>query len=167
MARPSPLLRGCLLVCLVGVAVPSAAAAASNPAVDACNGKREGEACGMMKLVKPAGGGELERKTVPGACRADECCDLDYSKGSPPESVCHACLACKEGPADLAPPPASESDPKPPASGEPPRTAEDGPPPTAPTEQRGCAVGSRPRGPAGWLPGLLVLLLAARRRRFA
>jgi MYXO-CTERM domain-containing protein len=164
MARPSLLLRGSLLVCLAAVAVPSVAAAA-NPAVDACSGKREGEACGMMKLVKPAGGGELERKTVPGACRSDECCDLDYSKGSPPETVCHACLACKDGPSDLAPPPASTNDPKPAAGGEPPRTAEDGPPPTAPTEQRGCTVSTHPGGPAGWLPGLLVLFVAAVRRR--
>jgi hypothetical protein len=161
MLALSPSLRGCLLVCLAVVAVPSRAAA--NPAVQACVGKQEGQACGLTKLEKPAGGGELERKTVPGACRSDECCDLDYSKGSPPETVCHTCLACKEGPSDLAPPPAHAGDPKAAAGTEPPRTAEGGPPPTAPTEQRGCTVGSRSDGLGGL--GGLVLLVAARRRR--
>ncbi|MEX1366717.1 MAG: hypothetical protein AB1Z98_26560, partial [Nannocystaceae bacterium] len=71
-------------------ALPSVAVAA-NPAVQACDNKSEGDPCGLMKLEKPADGGELQRKTVPGACQPDECCDLDYSKGSPPETVCHAC----------------------------------------------------------------------------
>ncbi len=162
MARSSSSIVGLALVCLAGLTVPSTAKA--NPDVEACKGKREGEACQRMKLVKPPGGGELERKTIPGACRADECCDLDYSKGSPPETTCHACLACKDGPSDDAPPPARADDPEAPANGEPPRTSEAGPPPTAPTEQRGCSIGSRggsPRG--GWLAGLLVL--AALRRR--
>jgi MYXO-CTERM domain-containing protein len=166
MARPPRSPAAPLLVCLLGLAalaLPSVAAA--NPAVEACAGKAEGQACGMMKLVKPAGGGELQRTTVPGVCRADECCDLDYSKGSPPETVCHACLACKDGPSDVAPPPAKAGDPPPSAGGEPPRT-EGGPPPTAPTEQRGCTVGGSTRGAAGWL-GVLVLLVAIRRRRAA
>lgn len=165
MARPSRSLRAPLLVCfagLLGLALPSRAAA--NPAVEACAGKTEGQTCGLMKLVKPAGGGDLQRSTVPGVCQADQCCDLDYSKGSPPQSVCHACLACKEGPTDVAPPPAKADDPPPPAGGEPPRTETGGPPPTS--EPRGCSVGERSRGLAGWLPAL-VLLLAARRRRTA
>jgi hypothetical protein len=114
MARPSPLLGAPLLAGLVGLAglvLPRSAAA--NPAVQACAGKQEGQACGMMKLVKPPGGGELQRTTVPGVCRADQCCDLDYSKGSPPETVCHACLVCKDGPSDVAPPPAKADDPPP------------------------------------------------------
>lgn len=165
MVRPSSSIFACVLVCLAGLAVPSAAQA--NPAVEACNGKQAGDACGMMKLVKPPGGGELQRKTVPGACRADECCDLDYSKGSPPETTCHACLACKDGPSDVTPP-ASADDPAPPASGEPPRSADGGPPPTAPSERRGCSVGVAGGGMglagAGWLTGLL-LLVATRRRQ--
>lgn len=147
------------LVAVAGVGRPAAA----SPAQEACAGKSEGEACGMMKLVKPEGGGELQRTTVPGVCRADECCDLDYSKGSPPETVCHACLACKDGPADVAPAPAKADDPPPSAAGEAPRT-EGGPPPTGPSEQRGCAVGGHPRAAAGWL-GALALLAGARRRR--
>lgn len=164
MARPTSLLAISLLVCAAGLGLPSSAAA--NPDVKACEGKREGETCGMMKLVKPPGGGELQRTTVPGACRTEQCCDLDYSKGSPPETVCHACLACKEGPATVAPPPAKADDPPPAASGEPSRTSEGGPPPTAPAEQRGCSVGRGRDGLAGWLPAL-VLLVAARRRRAA
>jgi MYXO-CTERM domain-containing protein len=162
MAAPSWILGSPLLVCLATLAVPTPAAA--NPAVQACEGKREGEACGTMKLVKPPDGGELRRTTVPGVCRPDECCDLDYSKGSPPQTVCHACLACKDGPADVAPPPASAGDPPPPSGAEPPRTSEGGPPPTAPTEQRGCAVGRGSRGAAWWL-GVLVVVVARRRRR--
>lgn len=167
MARPSRSFLAPLLACLAGLALPSVAAA--NPAVQACAGKAEGEACGTMKLVKPEGGGELQRTTVPGVCRADECCDLDYSKGSPPETVCKACLACKDGPADVAPPAANPSDPKPSAGGEPPRTEAGGPPPTAPSEQRGCSVGGHPGAPvemAVW-PTALVLLAVARRRRRA
>ncbi|MCX4239812.1 hypothetical protein [Paraliomyxa miuraensis] len=161
MARLSTLARGCLVLCLGGLAFPSLAAA--NPAVQACEGKREGDACGLMKLVKPPGGGELQRSTVPGVCRADECCDLDYSKGSPPDTVCHACVACKEGPAELTPPPQADGK-SPPASneGEPPRTA-DGPPPTAPGQQRGCTTGARPSAASG-LWGLLMVLACSRRR---
>lgn len=162
MARPSLLVGVPLLVCLVGLGLPSHAAA--NPEVQACAGKHEGEACGTMKLTKPPGGGELQRTTVPGVCRTDQCCDLDYSKGSPPESVCRACLACKDGPSDEPPPPAKAGDPPPAASGEPARASEGGPPPTAPTEQRGCAVGRGSRGPGGWLPALVLLLVARRRR---
>ena len=140
-------------------------ATAANPAEQACSGKAEGDACGMMKLVKPEGGGELQRTNVPGVCRADQCCDLDYSKGSPPESVCHECLACKEGPSNVAPA-AKASDPPPSAAGEPPRS-ESGPPPTGPSEQRGCSVGGEPRGVAGWLTALVLVGVARRRRRAA
>lgn len=151
-----------LLLCLAALALPTSAAA--NPAVQACEGKREGDACGLMKMVKPPGGGELQRSTVPGTCRADECCDLDYSKGSPPETVCHACTACKEGPADLTPPPAAADDPAKPADGEPPRT-ENGPPPTAPAEQRGCTLAAPPQGSPTPLLAFLALPLLTRRRR--
>ncbi|MEM7153174.1 MAG: MYXO-CTERM sorting domain-containing protein [Myxococcota bacterium] len=144
---------------LVGLlALPGLAAA--NPAVEACAGKAEGASCGVMKLVKPADGGELQRTTVPGACRPDECCDLDYSKGSPPETVCHACLACKEGPADLT---AKPSDPGP--SSEPPR-AEGGPPAPAPAEQRGCTIGGATTPVLGaWLLMLGIAGLGRRRRQ--
>lgn len=167
MARPSRSLGAPLLVCFAGLALLALPArAATNPAVDACAGKTAGQTCGMMKLVKPDGGGELQRSTVPGVCQADQCCDLDYSKGSPPQSVCSECLACKEGPTDVAPPPAKAGDPPPSAGGEPPRADAGGPPPT--TERRGCSVGERtPAGTgglAGWLPALMLLLAAPRRR---
>ena len=142
------------------LALPSLAAA--NPAVEACAGKAEGASCGVMKMVKPADGGELQRTTVPGACRTDECCDLDYSKGSPPETVCHQCLACKEGPADLT---AKPSEPGPSGSSEPPR-AEGGPPAPAPAEQRGCTIGGATTPAMGtWLLMLALVELGRRRRQ--
>lgn len=168
MARSSLVARGRVLAWLTGLVVVGVGSPASaNPAVEACAGKREGEACGLMKLQKPADGGELQRSTVPGVCRADECCDLDYSKGSPPETVCHACLACKEGPADAATPPADGKAQGGSANGEPPRT-EGGPPPTAPAEQRGCAIGRSGSAPRwAWLgiPWLAAVAVRRRRRR--
>lgn len=165
MARPSRSLGAPLLVGFAGLALlATPALAASNPAVEACAGKTAGQTCGLLKLVKPEGGGELLRSTVPGVCQADQCCDLDYSKGSPPQSVCHECLACKDGPTEVAPPPAKADDPPPSAGGEPPRSESSGPPPTAPSEQRGCSVGAPGRGPWGWLPALVLLVAGLRRR---
>ncbi len=152
------------LLGLTGLGVltlPSSAHA--NPAVEACNGKSDGQACGLMKMVKPEGGGDLQRKTVPGVCRPDECCELDYSKGSPPQSVCNTCLACKEGPAD-AQPPAADGGAAAGADGEPPRTANDGPPAPSPTEKRGCTVVA-PTTPVAGAGLLLLLMLGSVRRR--
>ncbi|MCH9687430.1 MAG: hypothetical protein K0V04_38705 [Deltaproteobacteria bacterium] len=154
-AVPTTLLFACLM------AVPAIANA--NPDVEACNGKAQGDACGIMKMVKPADGGELQRKTIPGACRTDECCDLDYSKGSPPETVCSPCLACKEGPADVTatPPPADGGQ----TQDVPPRAGyADGPPPATPAQNGGCSVQGSPVGGAPWLMGLLLALPRRRRR---
>ncbi len=163
MARAPWLLRGGLLAGLTGLVLAPSPAAANNPAVKACEGKSEGQACGLETLVKPEGGGELQRTTVPGACRADECCDLDYSKGSPPETVCHACLACKEGPGAAPAPDAKGAEGKADGAEEPPRAAQAGPPPASPSEQRGCTVGASSNAPTSGL--WLLLLLAPRRRR--
>lgn len=134
------------------------AVAAANPDAQACAGKAEGQACALMKVVKPPGG-EMQRKTVPGACRSDQCCELDYSKGSPPQSVCSACLVCKEGPADASPAPASSAGP----SGEPPRAQGEDPPALPPNEKSGCRAD--PLAPVSVATlGLLGLLLLPRRR---
>jgi len=140
-------------------ALPSVALA--NPAVQACEGKSEGDSCGLMKMVKPADGGELERKTVPGACASDECCDLDYSKGSPPETVCHACLACKEGPPAVTSP-GGEAKQTEPAAGEPPR-ADDGPPAQGPNKQRGCSIAADSSDFGPWLVVLVGVAFIRRR----
>ncbi|MEM9460457.1 MAG: hypothetical protein AAGF11_40185 [Myxococcota bacterium] len=161
MAAPTPsLLRSCLAGLLGIAALGVCAAAHANPAVEACAGKNAGDACGRMQLVKPEGGGELQRKTVPGVCVSDECCDLDYSKGSPPETVCHACLACKDGPSDSTPA-AANAGPAPGdggGEGEPPRAGEQDPPAPSP-QKRGCRVASPRSGVTGWaaLGGLLLL----------
>lgn len=159
MVAPTPSLHRSCLVGLLGIAalgVPVAAHA--NPAVDACADKNAGDACGRMQLVKPEGGGELQRKTVPGVCVTDECCDLDYSKGSPPQTVCHACLACKDGPADSTPPAAKAGPGEGEGQGEPPRAGDQDPPAPSP-DKRGCRVGSPFPGVTGWaaLGGLLLL----------
>jgi len=147
------------LLGLAALALPSSADA--NPEVEACTGKSEGEACGLLKMVKPEGG-ELQRKTVPGVCRPDECCELDYSKGSPPQSICNTCLACKDGPADAGPP-AADGGAAAGAEGEPPRANNDGPPAPSPAEKRGCTVAAPATPLAG--TGLLLLMLGAVRRR--
>ncbi|MCA9705233.1 MAG: hypothetical protein KDK70_05210, partial [Myxococcales bacterium] len=138
--------------------------AAANPDVTACAGKAAGDPCGLTKLVAPPGGGELERKTVPGACRDDECCDLDYSKGSPPQTTCHACLVCKEGPAEPAAPASPTASGPGHDQGEPPRSGSEDPPAIPPSEKSGCRVGTpSPAGPLGaWL---VVLGVIGRRRR--
>lgn len=136
-----------------------------NPDVQACKGKSEGDACETMTLVKPEQG-PLQRKSVKGTCQSDECCELDYSKGSPPATSCGPCLACKpsesaaEDDASATPPVIEPDAPDP----EPPRT-EPGtdPPASAPQEQRGCTLGgSRPEATS---LALLLTLFVLRRRR--
>lgn len=157
--------RSLVLGSLAGLLLTPASALA-NPATDACNGKKSGDPCTQMTMSKGPDG-SMQRGNVPGVCQPDECCDLDYSKGSPPQTTCHACLACKEGGPAL-PPPAAEGgdvaagngDPGP---AEPARVDE--PPAPAPSEQRGCRTGGET--PGGWALGglLLALGVAARRRR--
>jgi len=162
MAFRSVSLRLSARVAVLGLVALCPRFALADPAEDACAGKAAGEACGVMKLVKPEDGGELRRTTVPGACRDDECCDLDYSKGSPPQSVCHPCVVCKEGPAHAAGAAGTPAADSAAAEGEPPR-AGDGPPAPSPTEKRGCTIGSTDATPAG--PWLLAVGWVARRRR--
>ena len=152
--------------CLVASTSTLARAAEENPDVQACKGKSEGDACETTTLVKPEQG-PLQRKSVEGTCQPDECCELDYSKGSPPATNCGPCLACKpsgptaKGDAGDTPPVIEPDEP----DAEPPRT-EPGtdPPASAPQEQRGCTLGGpRPELTSVALLGLVVF--GHRRRR--
>ena len=127
-----------------------------SPEVVACEGKKEGDTCAAMKLVKPEGGGELERQPLPGVCSPDECCELDYSKGSPPQSVCGPCLVCKPGAPAADGGDAAEDG----ASVEPPRASAGDPPAQSGNDKRGCSIG-HPVSAAS----LVLLALAFVRRR--
>jgi hypothetical protein len=128
-----------------------ASADEKNPDVIACEGKREGEACQRTVVVKPDDG-EAHQRREPGVCRMGECCTLDYSKGSPPESVCAPCLTCQSGPADDPEIRAEAGDA---AQSEPPRAGNGDDPPATTPKSRGCNVTGRP----GWTWALLPLLL--------
>ena len=149
-----------VLPALVALLFSGEAAAADNPAVQACAGKSKGTACTFMKAFKEAGG-PLEEREVAGTCADDKCCELDYSKGSPPTSNCSPCLTCKEG--SGAAPAADEGGEaaKTGPNQEPPRTGDD-PPATSGNGKRGCMIGDVDTEDG--LAALVVLVLALRRR---
>ena len=133
----------------------SAAAEEKDPRVEACAAKSEGATCAAKTPVKEEGK-DLRFRDEPGTCQAEECCELDYSQGSPPKSVCAACLSCKPGAA--LPPPADGGN----ADGgevEPPRSSGGDEPPATSPGKKGCAIG----GPTASLG--VFALLAIRRRR--
>lgn len=159
-----------MLACCLGLVATAAAADEKNPDVQACAGKKAGDACQRTVVTKPADG-PAETKKLPGACAEDNCCELDYSKGSPPETVCGPCLSCKEGPGT----PASNADDgaatggvASPEGGEvasaEPSAPGDTPPATDPSK-RGCSVaGASERGAGLFGLAALVLVLVRRRR---
>ena len=155
--RPGSLVGAALLGSLA--VAGTAAADETNPAVVACEGKAEADAC----TFKAANG-----KETAGKCTTDECCELDYSKGSPPQTKCGPCLACKAGPPVPTPdgPPVADggeqaADGGAKADGEAPRTSSD-PPASGGNEKRGCSVGG---DAPGWgLLGLVAVVLVRRRR---
>lgn len=160
----APFFTGSLVVFLFGVA-PLAHAEETNPDVQACAGKAKGDACQRTLVTKPEGG-PVERKKVPGVCADDNCCELDYSKGSPPETVCAPCLACKEGPGAAVDPSAGDAK----SDGSAPAADADGaaapagngaPPATEPSKRGGCSAGAPPLS----LAWLLLTALALPRRR--
>jgi uncharacterized protein (TIGR03382 family) len=134
-----------------------------NPDVDACQGKQAGDPC-QRGLVDKAAGSEATTRREPGVCATDRCCSLDYSKGSPPQSVCNACLVCKPGAPTSNGPPASadgraaDDDA---AQVEPPRAGDGQQPPPATPNGRGCRT-TDPPTPAS---ALALLALVALRRR--
>ena len=134
----------------------TALAEEKDPAVEACAGKSEGAPCATQRPIKDEGA-DLRFRSEPGTCQPEQCCELDYSQGSPPKSVCAACLACKAGG-----PPAPGTDDGKSEGGpevEPPQaSAGDEPPATSPGK-KGCAIGGDPAG-----LGLVLLVLALRRR---
>jgi hypothetical protein len=130
-----------VLAPLLFAIAPPASADEKDPAREACAGKTEGAPCATKKPIKEEGQ-DLRFQNEPGACQTGECCDLDYSGGSPPKSVCAPCLSCKPG----GPPATSET-----ASGgeasdsgdvEPPRTsaAEGDEPPATSPGKKGCTI---------------------------
>ena len=131
-----------------------------NPAVEACAGKSAGDACDVVRLIK-SNEGQPETRKSPGQCATDECCELDYSKGSPPETICGPCLACKAGSPRPTPDAPEVKGDGGDSNGEPPRTSSE-PPPATPSGKRGCSVGGV--GPTwSWLVlGLAPLLLRRR-----
>lgn len=149
-----PLLFASLAAVVLSI-TPPAAADEKDPRVEACAGKSEGTTCVAKQPVKEDGK-DLRFRDEPGTCQAEQCCELDYSSGSPPKSVCAACLSCKPG-APLPPPGDGKSEG---GDVEAPRTSDgDEPPPTSPGK-KGCAIGE-PSSAFAWL---VVLGLAWRRR---
>lgn len=145
------------------LALPSAQVLAeeTNPAVKACSGKTEGAPCSFEEIHQDASG-HPTMKTVPGACQPDQCCALDYSKGSPPQTTCGPCLACKAGaPTPEKPPGTSDSG----GAVEPPRADGGTKPEPPPHGKRGCTLAGDDA--PGTLAALVMLACgaAARRRR--
>lgn len=119
----------------------TARAEAGNQAVEACETLGEGDVCTLKQPSKGPEGVTYEE--TPGTCQKDECCEQDYSKGSPPEVTCGECLACKAGP-PTPPPDAGD------AQGEPPKAGDE--PPASAGSKRGCTLG----GPAPWIALMLL-----------
>ncbi len=128
MSRPS-ISRVLALTLLATVLAGSREAAADLPPPEenmVCNGKKAGDACSTASVAK-------------GRCVADTCSRLDYSQGTPPDTVSYECQRCT---------PASD----PPAS-----------PASAPSPaSKGCAIDPA-SGPATGLWALALLLLGPRR----
>jgi hypothetical protein len=138
----------------------SAAADEKDPRVEACAGKSEGATCAAKTPVKEEGK-DLRFRDEPGTCQAEECCELDYSQGSPPKSVCAACLSCKPGAA--LPPPADGGN----ADGgdvEPPRSSGGDEPPATSPGKKGCAIGGT-NTPSGALVLLVIAAISGRATR--
>lgn len=150
------LLSSIAALALVGVAA-TAYADEKNPAVEACVGKTEGAPCSSQRVTQLPSG-EAAPKSEPGTCQPDQCCELDYSQGSPPKSNCGPCLACKPGvPTTNGGGEGAVGD----THVEPPRGDEGGPPATEPSK-KGCAIGSDSFGTAALV---VVVAIAIRRRR--
>lgn len=93
-----------------------------------CSGKKAGDACSTASVAK-------------GRCVADTCSRLDYSKGTPPDTVSYECQRCTPA----SDPPASPASEAKPAS-------------------KGCAIDPA-IGPFAGLWALALLLLGPRRPR--
>ncbi len=129
-------------------------ASEGNQAVEACKTLGRGDTCVLKEPTKGPEG--VTYREIDGTCQTDECCEQDYSKGSPPEVTCSECLACKPG----ATPTVSA---EPNAGGEPPRAGDD--PPTSAGSQRGCTLGGSGWGAALWMFAPLAGLSLWGRRR--
>lgn len=143
-----------MLPLLLALLLPSVVHAdETNPAAQACVGKANGAPCATERIVQSAAG-KAEKKTEPGSCQPDECCELDYSSGVPPKSTCGPCLVCKPGGAPAGTGTAQGGGPE----VEPPRAGGDDPPATTPNDKRGCSVAGKTKAERPWwLLGLVVL----------
>ena len=147
---------GLALALFVVAPASLASAKEKDPAVEACAGKAAGAPCATQRPVK-ADGADLSYRNEPGTCQDEECCELDYSQGSPPKSVCAACLSCKAGGSDAPSSDDGKSEGGPEV--EPPSvSAGDEPPATSPGK-KGCSITGEPAG-----LGLVLLALVLRRR---
>jgi MYXO-CTERM domain-containing protein len=112
------------------------------PSFFACTDKSPGDAC--------------EGDFGAGACVASTCSRLDYSKGSPPETVSQDCLKCQPTPPTPTPPaPVQVAPVQSPPVQSPPTTA-----PTPEATRGACQIGHGAGAPA-----LFLLALATLRRR--
>ena len=146
----------------------SAGADEKNPEVEACEGKAEGNPCSFGRPTKGPDG-QVAMKETKGVCRPDECCELDYSKGSSPDTKCGPCLACKAGPPvptpDAPTPKSPDGDGGAAGEGGDGAAAGDSDPPETSPGKRGCSIGGGPGGLGGALLGVFVLAALGRRRR--
>jgi hypothetical protein len=135
-------------------------ASIQSPPEEACAGKAVDDACTL-----PSG--------ESGACKAEKCNELDYSQGSPPQSVEVDCIVCVAG---AAPPPgpgpvaiggdggASETAPATRAEAAAPAEPAGEATPEPPSSEARCSVTP---GAGGWQISMLLLaaVVAGRRRR--
>lgn len=166
---PVSMFAGLLAPWLLGIGGLDAPALASiqSPPEEACAGKGVDDACTL-----PSG--------ESGACKADKCNQLDYSQGSPPQSIEVDCIVCVAG---AAPPPgpgpvevggdggANAPGETAPATGAEPRREPAAAPPDAspepPSSDARCSVASAGDGSSWPVSLALVGLLAVARRRRA
>lgn len=145
----SRLLVPCAFLAVFGF---SSMALAAEPAVEACATLGNGDACTLPQPVNGENG--LDYEESPGTCQPDECCEQDYSGGSPPKVTCGPCLMCKEGAAGPGEKVGGS------AGGEPPRTSDD--PPASANNAKGCTINAPG---SGWTVGALLVLLGFVRRQ--
>lgn len=133
-----------LLVAVAALVAPALAHADEGPPPEniVCGDKKLGDAC--------------EVDGAAGACVSDSCVRLDYSGGTPPETVRYECLRCQPGAAAK-----SDAAEKAPASADPAPAAGDVPP-----GKGGCSVAGSTEG-APLLLVVTAVALARRRRRRA
>ncbi|MEZ4449460.1 MAG: MYXO-CTERM sorting domain-containing protein [Nannocystaceae bacterium] len=132
-------IRPALLAALASLALSGVAHADEGPPPEniVCGDKKVGDAC--------------EVDGAAGTCVADSCTRLDYSNGTPPETVSYECLRCQPGAA-----PKPEAQPAEKSAAEAPKPVE---------TKSGCRIDGDDRGaPLGLALGLALVCVGRRRR---